>query len=380
MSINSANLRKDQTNWDPAGWYPEENLPIVLPEITDYKPEGTGKGPLANHPEFYQTKCPYCGGQAIRETDVSDTFVDSSWYFLRYCSVGLSTADKQPFDPEITRKWLPVSLYFGGAEHAVLHLMYCRFVTMVLFDLQMVDFEEPAPRFYAHGLVIKDGAKMSKSRGNIVSPDEYIAKFGADTLRLYLMFMGPMDGSPDFRDSGMEGMHRFIKKLWGLYQRQTSQKQTNEERVITNRTVHRMTEDIKHFKYNTAISAVMECLNDLRHLPVLASDTLSALALLLAPFAPHLAEEVWSKLGHSGSVHLQSWPKYDESLLIGDKATIIVQVNGKLRERFEIEIEKATDQVYIEQLALASAKVKNQLKSSKYREIFVPGKLINFVV
>ena len=367
-------------DWNSTGWYPEENLPVRLPPISDYQPEGTGRGPLANHPEFYKTKCPGCGGEATRETDVSDTFVDSSWYFLRYPSVGSSMADKLAFDPDITKKWLPVNLYFGGAEHSVLHLMYARFVTMVLHDLKLVSFEEPFPRFFAHGLMIKDGAKMSKSRGNIVSPDEYIAKFGADTLRLYLMFMGPMDGYPDFRDSGIEGMHRFIKKLWELYQHQTSRTQAKEERVIMNRAVHRVTQDVEHFKYNTAISAVMECLNDLHDLASLGKETLATLALLLAPFAPHFAEEVWYKLGHSESVHLQSWPEFDSDLLVGDEAVIIVQVNGKLRDKLEVETESSTDQGYIQQKALESDKVKNHLKGLKYRIIFISGKLINFVV
>jgi len=195
FDLQSVTLKVEQTDWKHAGWYPEENLPVVLPEISDYQPEGNGKGPLANHPDFYKVNCPNCGGEAERETDVSDTFVDSSWYFLRYPSVDAESSSKMSFDNKITKSWLPVDLYFGGAEHSVLHLMYARFVTMVLSDLKLIDFEEPFPRFYAHGLMIKDGAKMSKSRGNVVNPDEYIEKFGADTLRLYLMTPAP-DESP----------------------------------------------------------------------------------------------------------------------------------------------------------------------------------------
>ena len=374
----SQNLHACPADWSSPGWYPEENLPVVLPSIADYQPEGTGKGPLANHPEFYKTTCPHCGGEATRETDVSDTFVDSCWYFLRYPSVGAPTADEKAFDPGITRKWLPVSLYFGGAEHSVLHLMYARFVTMALFDLKLINFAEPFPRFYAHGLMIKDGAKMSKSRGNVVNPDDYIAKYGADALRLYLMFMGPMDGYPDFRDSGIEGMVRFINRLWQVGTSQPRSALTKEIEEATHRTIKRVTDDIEQFKYNTAIAAIMEFVNVLR-----AKGTtvvaVEALTHLVAPFAPHLAEELWNNLGHKTSIHLQPWPKYDSSLFTSDLVTVVVQVGGKLRDRLQVEADKATDQSYVEQLALKSDRLKNHLKSPKYRTIFVPGKLINFV-
>ncbi|MFZ5933035.1 MAG: class I tRNA ligase family protein, partial [Patescibacteria group bacterium] len=190
FSQNRPGIHQNQSDWEPSGWYPDENLPIKLPYLEDYKPQGEGKGPLANLPEFYETTCPSCKAQAKRETDVSDTFLDSSWYFLRYPSVGSKSASKRAFDPEITKKWLPVSLYFGGAEHSVLHLMYARFMSLVLSDLGYISFAEPFPKFFAHGLMIKDGAKMSKSRGNVVNPDTYIEKFGTDSFRLYLMFIG----------------------------------------------------------------------------------------------------------------------------------------------------------------------------------------------
>ena len=208
------------------GWVPvsEKDLPILLPPMKEYKPDGTAKGPLAHHPEFFKVKCPKCGGDAMRETDVMDTFVDSSWYFLRYPSVRSKTSTSLPFDPVVTKNWLPVNLYFGGAEHSVLHLMYARFVNMVMFDKGLVKTEEPFPKFFAHGLMIKDGAKMSKSRGNVVNPDEYVNKFGADALRLYLMFMGPMDAYPDFRDSGIEGISKFVDRLWRLFRNQPGSK------------------------------------------------------------------------------------------------------------------------------------------------------------
>ncbi len=397
------------------GWVPvpEEELPVLLPDIKNYKPEGTGKGPLANHPEFYNAACPECGGNAKRETDVMDTFVDSSWYFLRYPSVGLN--DRHPegdrkgsrgvgfaFDPEITKNWLPVDLYFGGAEHAVLHLMYARFVTMVLYDLGYLKFEEPFPKFFAHGLMIKDGAKMSKSRGNVVNPDKYISKFGADALRLYLMFVGPMDGSPDFRDTGIEGMRRFIVRVWNLFTDDISQHPGGGRLALSeaegmnssgvdvmkskqHQTIKKVTEDIQKFKYNTAIAAIMELVNTISAAGGGSSDRLKILkdlCLLLAPFAPHLAEEVWhSGLGFKSSVHKSAWPKYDEKYLQADQAVIVVQVNGKLRSQLTISHQSSTIKDEVLRLAKEDEKVKKWLKSGRIKkEIFISGKLVNFVV
>jgi len=414
---------------------PEKDLPVLLPSISDYKPEGTGKGPLANHPDFYKVACPKCGLPARRETDVMDTFVDSSWYFLRYPSVSarsgsaLSTALRAgtsdvsitkdaslassqflPWDPEITKKWLPVDLYFGGAEHSVLHLMYARFVTMVLYDLKLLDFEEPFPRFFAHGLMIKDGAKMSKSRGNVVNPDEYVAKYGADTLRLYLMFMGPMDGSPDFRDTGIEGMYRFVGKLWRIF---TNRKHTvrgvaaqhlgggpfdfaqgkldsSEVDFLTiklHQTIKKVTEDIQKFHYNTAISAIMEYVNVLTvHSSQITVHQLSTLALLLAPFTPHLAEEVWHKIGNwkleiGNSVHTQVWPVYDPKLIQEENVTVVVQINGKVRSRFTVHSSQSTNKEEIEKLAKEDPKIVKWLNGQMVKKtIFVPGKIINFVI
>ena len=312
------------------GWVnvPERDLPVRLPSISDYKPEGTGKGPLANHSEFYKVKCPKCGGKAKRETDVIDTFVDSSWYFLRYPSARDS---KHAFDPVVTKKWLPVNLYFGGAEHSVLHLMYARFVTMVLHDLKYVDFDEPFPKFFAHGLMIRNGAKMSKSRGNVVNPDEYIEKFGADALRLYLAFMGPMDSSPDFRDSGMEGSSRFLGKVWKLLNEDPKEKASPNVMFKLHQTIKKVTNDIEEYKFNTAISSLMELVNTIVE-DGADKETLKKLVLLLAPFAPHLTEEMWVEvLKQPFSVHKAAWPKYDDSKIVIDMVTIIVQVNGKVR-------------------------------------------------
>ncbi|MBI2587648.1 leucine--tRNA ligase, partial [Candidatus Amesbacteria bacterium] len=357
-------------DWASPGWYPvpEEELPVKLPYIGDYKPEGTGRGPLAKHPEFYETRCPECGGPARRETDVSDTFLDSAWYFLRYPSASLGQV---PWDPEITRKWLPVSLYFGGAEHAVLHLMYARFVTMVLFDLKLVDFEEPFPRFFAHGLMIKDGAKMSKSRGNVVNPDQYVEKFGADAFRLYLMFIGPMDGSPDFRDTGMEGMARFMNRLWHL------ESGSGDAGRELNVLVNGVTEDIQKFRYNTAIAKIMTFVNLVEKSGMTKAQA-EIFWRLIAPFAPHLAEELWERLEGKFSVHQQAWPEYDRKLISEEKATVVVQINGKVREK--LVIDKEMDSKNVEQLALASDKVKKYIEGRKYRVVFVPGKILNLVI
>jgi leucyl-tRNA synthetase len=414
-------LQKDQSDWDPSGWYAEENLPVVLPDITDFKPEGEGRGPLANHPEFYKTTCPHCGSEAKRETDVMDTFVDSSWYFLRYPSVDSDSNSKLPFDPVITKKWLPVDLYFGGAEHSVLHLMYARFVTMALRDLGYIDFQEPFPRFYAHGLMIKDGAKMSKSRGNVVNPDEYIEKFGADTLRLYLMFMGPMDGFPDFRDTGIEGMRRFVGKVWGLFSisniptnaKATTGKQyqiSNMQLPISDKkqlqikmhqTIKKVTEDIQLFKFNTAISAIMEYVNLLREAAVKAkrsklkgqrqergnstdvvlNEALKNLALLLAPFAPHIAEEVWvNRLNQKFSIHKADWPKFNPDFVREEEVTVAIQVNGKLRATIVLDSGDSKQKDTVLSLAKSNEKISVWLKDKEIqKEVFVPGKILNIV-
>lgn len=364
------------------GWQvvPEKDLPVLLPDISDYKPEGTGKGPLANHPDFYNTECPKCGGPARRETDVMDTFVDSSWYFLRYPSAGDS---KNAFDIDTTKKWLPVDLYFGGAEHSVLHLMYARFVTMVLYDLKYLDFEEPFPKFYAHGLMIKDGAKMSKSRGNVVNPDEYITKFGADTMRLYVMFLGPMDSSPDFRDSGIEGMKRFVNRLWSLFTnpKELSEASKREVYIKLHQTIKKVTEDVSSFKYNTAIASIMELVNTL-FAKGADEDTLKILALLVAPFAPHLAEEVWVEtLGQPFSVHTSLWPKYDTKYLKVDQVKMVIQINGKTRGTLEMDIETSKDEDMVVSLSKGEENISKWLDDKKIEKtVFIPEKLINFVV
>lgn len=368
----------DKCGWQPV---PEKDLPVLLPDIEDYQPKGQGKGPLASHPEFYKTACPNCGGEATRETDVSDTFLDSSWYFLRYPSVGV---EDNPWDPKITKNWLPVDLYFGGAEHSVLHLMYARFITMALYDLKLLPFEEPFPNFYAHGLMIKDGAKMSKSKGNVVNPDEYIEKYGADTLRLYLMFMGPMDGYPDFRDTGIEGMKRFTNKLWRIFNEYEEDSKEAPDQVTRklHQTIQKVSEDIKQYHYNTAIAAIMEFINLLTvDNKARGKDILVPLCQMLAPFAPHMMEEVWRNVfGNTDSIHTSSWPLFDENKTHKEVVNIAVQVDGKLRTTLSMAVEGSKDEDKVKDKALSDENVKKWIEGKEYKTIFVPGRIINFVV
>jgi leucyl-tRNA synthetase len=396
LTKNKPNLRADQSDWDHLGWYPveEKDLPVALPKVENYQPTGTGVSPLAQIESFVKVGCPGCGGEAVRETDVSDTFLDSAWYFLRYPSLGSKTEAKLPFDPEITKKWLPVDFYFGGAEHSVLHLMYARFITMVLYDLKRVHFEEPFPKLFAHGLMIKEGAKMSKSRGNVVNPDAYIEKFGADALRLYLVFIGPMDASPDFRDTGMQGMKKFVERIWKLFaEHKESGLSPEDEKEVTikmHQTIKKVTEDIQIYHYNTALSSLMELTNLLysklksakKGSHAVWNQALLNLTKMLAPFAPHLAEEIWvNVLGQKFSVHLSNWPAYKPEFVKEEEITLVVQVDARLRGQLRLNEAQSRDQKVVEELAKKDSKVASWLGGKKVKKtIFVPGKLINFVL
>ena len=383
---------------DMPGWYSvaEEDLPVALPYVEDYRPRGTGVSPLATKPDFYKVKCPGCGGDARRETDVSDTFLDSVWYYLRYPSVGNA---QEAWDPAITKKWLPVNMYIGGAEHAVLHLFYSRFMAMALSDMGLLDFEEPFARFYAHGLLIKEGAKMSKSKGNIVVPDSYIARYGADTLRTYLMFLGPFEAGGDFRDTGIAGMRRFIDRVWNLLSGYSDvvleeEKDAKEVLLRMHQTIKKVTEDIENLRYNTAISAIMEFVNLLREKAqgkikragkvrcAEWDEAIRTLILLLAPFTPHLAEEAWVNIqGEKFSVHNAAWPKFNPEFTREEKTVVVIQVNGKLRGQLELASEEAKDKAKVEEMAASDKKVSSWIDKGKVKKvIFVPGKLINFVV
>lgn len=370
------------------GWYavPEKDLPVKLPLVKDFRPTGSDQSPLASVKKFYEVKCPACGSPARRETDVSDTFLDSAWYFLAY----LILSDKKKFqwDKNEIAKWLPVHMYIGGAEHSVLHLLYTRFLSLVFHDLKLWDFEEPFAKFRAHGLLIKDGAKISKSRGNIINPDDYIKKFGADVFRMYLMFLAPFEQGGDFRDSGIMGIKRFLDRIW----RFGSDCGHKSEVVVPppalaallHRTIKKVTEDIENLRYNTAISALMILFGAIEKEGKISCTVWQAFLKLIAPFAPHLTEELWEMMGNNKgegakSVHLASWPVYDSRLVQQDKTIFVVQVNGKLRDTFEAE--KGLNQKTAEETALARPKVAEFLKDVRPRKvIFVPDKIINFVI
>jgi len=375
------------------GWYsvPENKLPVKLPFIKDFRPKGKGESPLAMEKSFYETECPSCGGKARRETDVSDTFLDSAWYYLRYPSVN---DDKNPWNPAITKKWLPVNMYIGGAEHSVLHLLYSRFLTMVFYDLKLLNFDEPFSKFRAHGLLIKEGAKMSKSKGNIINPDEYIKKFGVDVLRMYLMFLAPFEQGGDFRDAGILGPERFLKRVCNFFEKNKDKfikklnpstnsvilcpENLNTKRQLA-RSIKKVTEDIESLQYNTAISSLMTLLYyfeaDYRTYLSDAEDFLK----LLAPFAPYLVEELWGKLGHKNSIHKELWPEYDQKLLQEEKFELVIQISGKVRDKISAPMNISQKQA--EELALSQEKVKIWLKGKRVKKvIFVPNRLINIVI
>ena len=359
---------------------PEADLPVELPFIEDPRPDDTGVSPLARHREWYFVKCPQCGGDGRRETDVSDTFLDSSWYFLRYPSTEF--ADR-PFDPLRTRTWLPVTSYIGGNEHAVLHLLYSRFVTMALQELGHLHFDEPFPRLRAHGLIVKDGAKMSKSRGNVVIPDAYIQQWGADTFRMYLMFLGPFQEGGDFRAEGITGIRRFLEKVWVLAHEAAGLTPGSPgSPAITQKlhqTIKKVTADTESLDYNTAIAAMMEYVNAVRETGGGSRETVEPLIVLLAPYAPHLAEELWERFGHQTSVFEAQWPGYDEKIATADDVTVVVQVNGKVRSR--LTVHRGLPEREVVALALRDETARKFVDGKTVRKVvFVPDRLVNLVV
>ncbi|MDQ6831422.1 MAG: class I tRNA ligase family protein, partial [Gemmatimonadota bacterium] len=356
---------------------PEKDLPVVLPDVEDFRPDDTGVSPLARHESWYRVPCPECGKMARRETDVSDTFLDSAWYFLRYTSTG---RDDVPFDAALTEKWLPVDSYIGGNEHAVLHLLYSRFVTMVLHDMGYLAFEEPYKRFRAHGMIIREGAKMSKTKGNVVNPDQYILDWGADVFRLYLMFIGPYEEGGDFRDRSISGVKRFLDRLWSTVE---SMRNDGEPDAAVMRKLHqtikKVTDDTPRLGYNTAIAAMMEYMNTLRaneRTPHRAE--VEPMAQLVAPYAPHMAEELWSRFGHRESVFDSGWPVADPAMLVDDAVEIAVQVNGKMRGR--ITLNRTDDQAAALAAARADASIAKFITGPPKKVIFVPGRMLNVVV
>jgi leucyl-tRNA synthetase len=377
---------------------PEDQLPVLLPPLEQFRPTGAGVSPLATVEAFVNTACPTCGGAARRETDVSDNFLDSAWYFLRYLS---TERDDVPWDSERVRRWLPVGLYTGGPEHATMHHLYARFISMALFDLGHTPIEEPFARLRLHGTITKDGRKMSKSRGNVVNPDAYISRYGADVTRMALLFLGPFDEDADFSDRGVVGMARFLSRVWELCATDRGRKTNDESNIdaqaapvsisddpsssVFRRSsfVKRVTEELEQQRFHTAIAALMEFANWLRGPGgrLAAQERNQArrtLVALLAPFAPHLAEELWQQLGGSGSIHDQPWP-----VAVSDAADrmieLPVQVNGRLRDR--ISIAALADHAAISTAALASPKVREAVGGQTVqRVVVVPGRVVNVVL
>ncbi|MBT8402320.1 MAG: leucine--tRNA ligase [Gemmatimonadetes bacterium] len=357
---------------------PEEDLPVVLPRVEDFRPDDSGISPLARVAEWYETTCPACGADARRETDVSDTFLDSGWYFLRYPSTDF---DDRAIDPEITRNWLPVDCYVGGNEHAVLHLMYSRFLTMVLHDLGHVDFDEPFTRFRAHGLIIRDGAKMSKSKGNVIVPDPIIEQYGADTFRLYLMFLGPFDEGGDYRDEGIQGPFGFLHRLWDTVVAAEDKPADGEVERKLHQTIGQVSEQLPELGYNTSIAAMMEYLNTVRAGGRTAARAeVEPLVVMVAAFCPHIAEELWERLGHDQSIFdAAPWPEFDPEKAREQRLEVAVQVNGKLRGTVSLDVD-ATAEV-AEAAARADANVARHLEGVTVRRVIhVPNRLVNFVV
>lgn len=374
---------------------PEKDLPVVLP--ADIEITGVGGSPLAQNASFVNTTCPKCGEPARRETDTMDTFIDSSWYFLRYCS---PREEKLPFTKESVDYWMAVDQYIGGIEHAVLHLLYSRFFTKVLYDMGMVGEVEPFINLLTQGMVIKDGAKMSKSKGNVVDPGEIIDTYGADTARLFILFAAPPEKELEWSDRGVEGSYRFLNRVWrlaednermvteahGIDYEKLSQAE-RDLRFMVHKTIKRVTGDIGRFNFNTAISAIMELVNSMyKYIEKpnpsytgVMKEAIENLILMLAPFAPHLAEELWDGLGKENSVHLQAWPKYDPELAKAEEVTLVVQVNGKVRDKITVPADISEDEM--KGTALASERVIAHIGDKEVKNIFiVPGKLVNIVV
>nr|MBA2344892.1 leucine--tRNA ligase [Rubrobacter sp.] len=361
---------------------PEDDLPVLLPEDAEFMP--TGESPLKLDPDFYNTECPVCGGPATRETDTMDTFMDSSWYWYRYLSPHYEDG---PFDQERGEEWLPVDLYTGGIEHAILHLLYARFFTKVMRDMGLVDFGEPFEQLFNQGIILgEDAWKMSKSRGNVVNPQEFVDHYGSDTLRCFLMFIGPWDQGGPWDGRGIEGVSRWLRRAVTLVSDGDSSGDGDPSELPrrTNRLIKKITGDLETFRFNTSIAALMEHTNYLQTIRVRVGgdewkEALRGFALVLAPFAPHHAEEIWASVGEEGSVHEQAWPGWDESLIIAEEITLIVQVNGKLRDRIEAPADVSEDDA--KELALGSEKVRPHVEGKEIRKtIYVPGRLVNLVV
>ncbi len=362
---------------------PEDQLPVMLPPMKEYLPSGTGRSPLANVPEFVNTTCPKCGGPAERETDTLDGFACSSWYFLRFASPHESAA---PFDRRAVDYWLPVDLYVGGAEHAVMHLLYSRMWTKVMFDSELIGFQEPFPMLRNQGMVwAADGQKMSKSKGNVVTPDEMIEKYGADALRLWELFMSPFDEATNWNENGVADMQRYLVRVWSFVRKYVAAggpegAPSAETIKLAHQTIAKVTDHVERLRFNTGLAAMMAHLN---HLAKLAPDQMNRFVVesylvMLAAMAPYISEEIWRELGHDKSIHLESWPKFDAALTREDAVTVVVQINGKVRDRLQVATGASEEDV--RDLALKSeAVIRNLDGKTPKKFIYVKDKMLSIV-
>lgn len=381
---------------ETCGWVPEkeENLPILLP--TDVEFTGKGESPLTTSKTFGETTCPHCGGKAVREMDTMDTFMDSSWYFLRYCD---AKNDQAPYDPKKANYWMAVDQYIGGVEHAILHLLYSRFFVKVLYDLGLCSVDEPFTNLLTQGMVLKDGSKMSKSVGNVVSPESIIAKYGADTARLFIMFAAPPEKELEWSDTGVEGSYRFLNRVYRLVYElaemtkgvepvyELKGKHDKEMAYQLNTVIKRVTDDISiRFNFNTAISAIMELVNEMYRYKELKDadsgllkDCAEKLILMLSPFVPHICEEMWEHMGHQDLIYHAPWPSYDESAMVRDVVEVAIQINGKVKER--VDAPTGLDKEAFAEVVMKEEKVKTLLEGKQIvKVVSVPGKLLNIVV
>ena len=360
----------------------EEDLPVLLPEVDQYEPTGTGESPLAALLEFVNTTCPKCGGAAKRETDTMPQWAGSCWYFLRYPS---PTEDQVPFNRQMVQNWLPVSMYVGGVEHAILHLLYSRFFTKVLYDLGWISFDEPFMRLFNQGMITRHGAKMSKSKGNAISADHLVEQYGTDTVRLYELFVGPSEMDSEWSDRGIEGIHRFLNRVWNLVLANLNGGHRPDREMLRQRhaLIKAVTEGIESFRFNTTISRFMEFVN-YAYSPEggkgrIDRESVEVLEILLGPFAPHIAEELWAMGGHETSVFEEQWPEYDEALVRTEEVTIVVQVNGKVRARIQVPTDISDEEA--KERALREPNVQRYLPpEGPTKVIVVPKKLVSVVV
>jgi len=368
---------------------PESDLPVLLPPDAEFRP--AGESPLAYCDSFVNTTCPVCHGPARRETDTMDTFMCSSWYFLRYASPHY---DQGPFDPAMVRYWLPVDQYTGGAEHAVMHLLYARFFVKAIRDLGVVDIDEPFMRLFNQGTIVAQRQKMSKSRGNVINPDAYVAEMGADVVRAYLMFIGPWEQGGEWHDSGINGIHRWFNRVWNLVLENGASSfpsgdldpaATRELRHRTHKTIRKVTEDLERFHFNTMLASLMELTNYMNRIAQEKSvsgavwrEAIEALLLLLAPTAPHMTEELWVRTGHAFSIHSQPFPQWEDELAAEDRINLVIQVNGKVRDKLIVPI--SITETEAKEMALAQPRVRAHLEGKEVTKlIYVPGKLVNLV-